>query len=80
MSNTDRISYIREYFKKQNDVVVEIPPVISYVDNMKKIVRFNGYRCGNIKFVDGKATVSRQDAFKLQSLYPEAIIHEEGEK
>jgi len=74
--NKERLSYIKEYFASQENVVVELPPVISYVGNMKKIARFNGYRCGNILFKDGKATVKRDDLYKLQSMYPQLIVHE----
>jgi hypothetical protein len=77
----DRMEFIRDYYRKQNDVVVEIPAASRKVGNKSITSRFSGYRCG-YKFIEGKATVKREDLHKLQVLYPNnLIIHDEaGEK
>jgi signal peptidase I len=76
-NNQDRLTHIKEWYASQNNVLVELPPVVSYVGKMKKITRFNGYRLGDtVLFRDGKATVTREEIYKLQDMYPNLIVHE----
>jgi hypothetical protein len=73
--NKDRIEMIRNYYRNQK-VKVEIPVVTTKTYRGETVIhRFNGERAG-IQFVDGFATVSREDAEKLKQHFPYIIIHE----
>jgi hypothetical protein len=74
--NNERLNYLKQYFQNQEQVTVELPPVICYVGKMKKITRFNGTRLGDVDFIDGKATISRDRLHLLQAWYPDLIVHD----
>jgi hypothetical protein len=76
-NNNERLNYIKDWYSKQQEVVVELPPVVTMVGNMKKNYRFSGYRLGDkVLFRDGKATINRDDLHKLLAMYPNLIVHE----
>jgi hypothetical protein len=78
--NKERLQYLKDYLALQEDVVVELPPIITYVGKMKKINRFTGTRLGDVHFVNGKATVSREKLHLLQAWYPDLIVHDNTTK
>jgi hypothetical protein len=74
-NNNERLQMMKDYLASQQDVVVELPPVVSFIGSVKKITRFNGYRLGNVRFIEGKATISRDKLHLLQTMYPNLIVH-----